>query len=62
MEIVSAVVLSGFVVAWFFRHSEGLTLWLLRAVLLALLIVAGAIGAMDSQPWPTAFQIAASHK
>lgn len=61
MEIVSAVVLAGFVMAWFLRRSEGLALWVLRAMLLILLVMAGAIGAMDPQPWPTNFQIAQTH-
>ena len=58
MAIAAAVVLAGFVVAWFFRNSEGLTLWVLRVVVLLLLLAAGAIGMMDAQPWPQDFQVA----
>lgn len=56
--VVCGLVLAGFLAVWALRNSEGATLWALRAVLLAMLVAAGAIGAMDGQTWPQNFQIA----
>lgn len=58
MAVISGAVLAGLLMVWAIRHSEGLTLWFLRVVLLVLFVTAAAIGAWDSQPWPTGFRVA----